>query len=181
MYFCTTNHWMYILLRKRFLGVFKKASAFTMVIVFASMPISTSFASVGAPGCSHDSKKISGAHNGQHDMKDASHNSHTSPMMSKKIPMGGSVANIEKSTCHKKSKPCPMQRKGHCETEVKGCSMVKCSSDTSLDKVALEYSLDVLLAKPAESAFDESFTRVKPVRFTLASLRTSPLERPPTN
>jgi len=177
MHFCTTNHGMYILLRKRFARIL----AFTMVVVFASMPISTSFASVGKPGCSHDSKKISGAHNNQHDMKDASHNSHTSPMMSEKIPMGGSVANKGMSTCHKKSKPCPMQRKGHCETKVKGCSMVKCSSDTSLDKVALEYSLDVLLTKPAESAVDESFILVKPIKFTLCSLRASPLERPPTN
>ena len=165
--------------------VFKRVSAFVMAMVFAAMPLSVSYASIGETGCRHNSTKTSAKHNGTDEMKTDSstnHKMHSSHMKSNSIPMTGSVAKMGKGECnHKGSEPCPMHRDSGCKTKMKGCSMVKCSTDTSSERAALEYGLEMLLPHPVESAFDESFIIVRPLRFTLGSFGISPLERPPSH
>jgi hypothetical protein len=89
-----------------------------MAVVFAFLPLSTSYASIGEPGCRYGSDKVSGA--------------------------------------------------------------LECSSDRSPSAVTREYGLDMLLPDRVESAFDERFIIVKPIRFILGSFGVSPLERPPS-
>lgn len=99
--------------------IFKRVSVFAIAVIFASLPLATSYASVVEPGCRHDSGKVSSAH--------------------------------------------------------------ECASDKYPSATTREYGLDMLLPHPVESAFDQNFIIVKPIRFKLGSFGISPLERPPSN